>query len=38
MSANSSFILVFIKPFTEFLATLVKDDIEGNPGSQVPAD
>ena len=27
-----------IKPFTEFLATLVKDNIEGKPGPQVPAD
>ena len=27
-----------IKPFTEFLATLVTDNIEGKPGPKVPAD
>ena len=27
-----------IKPFTEFLAALVKNNIDGKPGPQVPAD
>ena len=27
-----------IKPFTEFLSSLVKDNIEGKPGPQVPLD